>query len=175
MASSENNGLGDLGIIGDSRRTGQFVADYDMQRGWQSISPMAATTTITSLDDPPTYAVKLPAEGRNVELRMLGAQTAGTIAVDVYLWPFDPGTTSSSGDGKNATNGNAAGMYLDAAAQVFTTSAKTVTSPSVAASTFYASDSLYIDRRGYGYMAICPTAATTVVVASSVEGEYRVF
>lgn len=172
MATGQNTGLGSLGICA---REGAVVSHCDIRRGWQSINPVIATTsTITSLDEAPSDAVRLPDEGQNIALRIGGRQTAGTVAVDIFLYPEDPGTRATSTDvTKNATDGNAAGQYIET--DTFTTSAKTVTSPLTAASTYYVSDEFIIDRRGMAMMAIRPTAATTVIPGSGIEGMYRVF
>ncbi len=172
MASGMNTGLGRAGI---GNAQGQQVAEFDVCRGWQSINPVIATTsTLTNMDNPPADAVQLPNEGRNIQLRMLGKQTAGTVACDIFLWPNDPGVRASATDLElDKTEGNAAGQYVET--DTFTTTARTATSPSVAASTFYVSDEVIVDRRGMAFFAIRPTGATTVVPASSIEGAYRVF
>lgn len=170
MATGQNVGLGTRGICNDKAHA---VTDADVRRGWQSINPVIATTsTITSLDDAPSAAVRLPDEGRNISLRLGGRQTGGTIAADIFLYPEDPGTDSTDVT-KNKTDGNAAGQYIES--DTFTLSSRTATSPSNAASTYYVSDEVIIDRRGMAMFAIRPTAATTVVPASGIEGMYRVF
>lgn len=178
-SSSEINiGLGDKGLHSGSGRGGpSAVILCDVRRGWQTGGKVTeADTAISDLNDKPARAKRLPPDGQNVAIRCLAAGASGTVTVNVYGFPEDPGTEASSSldTGLNLTDGVAAGELIDTL--TFTMTAVTADSPSVAADTDKkVSDVQIVDRRGYEYVVLYITGVTTLTIGDGVEVVYRVF
>lgn len=165
--------LGRLGIV---NRETLGIHECDVGRGWQTLwTGTATTSTITDLNNKPTASLRLPPEGRNVEIRILGATSAGTVAGDIFGFPLDPTHDTAGTNAEiNDTDGGAAGEFLET--YTFTMSSRTADSPSRSSVTSsYVSDAVIVDRRGYQWFAIKPTAATTIVPASGLEAVARTF
>jgi hypothetical protein len=135
------------------------------REGWRLLRTQKNSneSALTAMNDRPTDAIAVPPNRRYASVMGLAAASSKALTVDVYGWPNDPGTDTTTAE-KNDSDGEGCGVLLSTL--TLTSIARQATSVETAATTGqYQTNHEAVDTIGMAWIA----ARITNVASSAAE------